>query len=79
MEVSLQKSTFFQNRVQDDNLDIIKSILTFEVEILSKGIKCLGFFLKPNCYLKEDWTWLFKKVDHTIIIGVSGGSHLGEG
>ena len=33
---------------------------------LDDGIKYLGFRLKPNCYKKEDWTWLLAKLESRI-------------
>jgi hypothetical protein len=31
---------------------------------LNDGIKYLGFTLKTNCYGKENWWWLFSKIEN---------------
>lgn len=33
---------------------------------MTKGLKYLGFVLKPNNYLSHDWKWLLEKVEKRI-------------
>jgi hypothetical protein len=32
-----------------------------------------GFFLKPNCYVINDWCWLIKKVEKKNPVGAIDG------
>jgi len=38
-------------------------LFPFEKQELEKGLKYLGFHLKPNNYRKEDWKWLISKLE----------------
>ena len=38
----------------------------FKVDPLDKGIKYLGFIIKPNFYGIKDWKWLVKKIENKI-------------
>jgi len=38
----------------------------FLFQNLEDGIKYLGFNPKPNNYKKEDWYWLFSRIEKTI-------------
>jgi len=40
--------------------------MPFEVKPLDVGFKYLGFFIKPNCYTREDSNWLEKKFEKII-------------
>ena len=42
------------------------TLFPFEVKYLDVGFKYLGYFLKPNNYIKEVWFWLVKKVEKRI-------------
>lgn len=42
------------------------SYLVLDKESFYKGIKYLGYFIKPNNYLKEDWWWLLKDIEKRI-------------
>jgi hypothetical protein len=47
-------------------LDQYKSLFPFELVDFDKGIKYLGFHLKPNCYKKVDWEWLIGKLEKRL-------------
>ena len=66
METSLQKSSFLYHNVSDASLTQIQGLFPFKGYPLDKGIKYLGFILKPNCYGIEDWKWLVKKIENKI-------------
>jgi hypothetical protein len=66
MAFSAHKSQFLEAGWSREELLLLKEILPFEVKPLDDGFKYLGFFLKPNCYLINDWRWLLKKVEKKI-------------
>ena len=33
---------------------------------MERGLKYLGFYLKPNNYRVKDWLWLLKKIEKRI-------------
>jgi hypothetical protein len=41
---------------------------TFNIQFISidKGMKYLGFYLKPNNYRVADWKWMIQKVEKRI-------------
>jgi hypothetical protein len=41
--------------LEENELNLIKKALPFKFQLLDEGFKYLGFFLKPNSYLKNDW------------------------
>lgn len=47
-------------------LDQLPELFPFEVLALDMGLKYLGYYLKPNNYLLEGWTWILKKVENII-------------
>ena len=44
----------------------ISQLFPYKMTELDDGLKYLGYYLKPNCYMKEDWNWLIKKVENRI-------------
>lgn len=63
MAISESKSYFMENRFDEDTFLEVKSLFPFEVKSIDDGLKYLGYFLKPNNFLKEDWIWLVEKVE----------------
>ena len=66
MRVSLRKSTLFQNNSFVDVLSQISNLFSYQLNPLEKGFKFFGYFLKPNGFEKEDWSWMPKKVVNRI-------------
>lgn len=66
MAISLTKSSFLFNEVEEDLIEEMKDLFPFLFEPLDTGIKYLGYHLKPNCYGRADWDWLLQKVDRRI-------------
>jgi hypothetical protein len=66
MTFSSHKSQFLEAGWSREELLLLKEILPYEVKYLDVGFKYLGFFLKPNCYLINDWRWLLIKVEKKI-------------
>jgi len=66
MLINADKSTLTENMTQVEDLRFMTEALPFKVESLDRGLKYLGFLLKPNKYLKEDWLWLVGKIERRI-------------
>lgn len=60
MRISESKSSFLEFGMDESVLDEIKMLFHVEIRHLDMG------FLKPNCYLKDDWLWLVNKFDDKI-------------
>jgi hypothetical protein len=73
MAFSPQKYCFLEAGWTNEELVGLKRILEFEVSPIEVGFKYLGFFLKPNCYIKTDWNWLVKKFEKKNLIGAIDG------
>jgi hypothetical protein len=59
-----QKSLFLEAGWVAEELALLKEIFPFEVKPVDVGFKYLMFvFLKPNCYTREDWNWIEKKIE----------------
>jgi hypothetical protein len=58
MEFNSQKSSFLEAGWEDVELNLLKELFPFEVKPLDTGFKYLGFYIKPNCYTRGDWSWL---------------------
>ena len=56
MVVNLGKSTISCSNLSEQETHRIALRLPFRMMELDAGIKYLGFFLKPNSYLKADWS-----------------------
>ena len=68
MIINEGKSMLIQNMENRDDLLYLRESFPFNVESLDKGLKYLGFILKPNKYLKEDWMWLLGKIEKRIMV-----------
>jgi hypothetical protein len=68
LQINAEKSLFLTAGLVDSDLIPFKALFPYHFEPFETGFKYLGFFLKPNRYLAEDWSWLIckfeKRVDH---------------
>ena len=66
MIISLDKSCFLYNNVEEDiRLDIAR-VLPYKMEHITSGFKYLGYFLKPLGYRVNDWKWLIQRYESKI-------------
>ena len=66
MEINADKSTLSTHKLDVEETRHISVTFPFWQEVLDGGLKYLGFFLKPNDYLKKDWKWLLEKLDKRL-------------
>ena len=66
MQISLEKSSFLYNNMDDLTRNNIAAFLPFKMEPLSVGFKYMGFYMKPLGYNVNDSRWLIKKFDRRI-------------
>jgi len=55
MLVNIEKSTISCSNLSEQEIQRILLSLPYRLLDLDEGLKYLGFFLKPNSYLKADW------------------------
>ena len=58
MIISMEKSVFLFNNVDDEVLLNISRIMPYKMDPLTSRFKYLGYFLKPLGYKSNDWVWL---------------------
>ena len=68
MMVNASKSCLVSNMVQKEDLQYMIDQFPFLSHNFDKGIKYLGFCLKPNDYKKADWRWLIGKLEKWILL-----------
>lgn len=61
MSISACKSVFSHFGIEQGIIDATALIYPYKWKNLDEGFTYLGFHLKPNNYLREDWSWLLKK------------------
>lgn len=66
MKISLRKSCFYENYVDEEHLAAITSLMPFKCCKVVDGFTYLGFQLKPNGYLLKEWHWLIQKFESRI-------------
>ena len=66
MSISMEKSCFLYNNIDDAILMNIARVLPYQMEPIHTGFKYLGFFLKPLRYRVCDWYWLVQKFEKRI-------------
>jgi hypothetical protein len=66
LKISPQKSTFHFNGIQGDTLEMFRTMFSFNFEDLSVGFRYLGYHLKYEKSLFEDWRWLLIKFEKRI-------------
>ena len=67
MSISVDKSCFLFNNVDEGILIDIARVLPYKMEPIASGFKYLGYFLKPLGYKVSDWNWLVQKYENIII------------
>jgi hypothetical protein len=73
----LTSHNFWKQGWSRQELLLLKELLPYEVKPLDDGFKYLEFFLKPNCYLINEWRWLLKIVEIKISNGyILGGRYI---
>ena len=60
MEINDGKSTLTTHCMDNEEVRHASVLFPFICASLDEGLKYLGFLLKPNNYLKEDWLWLIE-------------------
>ena len=66
MSFSSTKSCFSHFGVEEEVLHLIEDLFLVSSRSLEVGFTYLGFYLKPNAYLRSDWDWLTHKVHYRI-------------
>jgi hypothetical protein len=67
----MEKSSISINNCSEVESTSFLNIILAQKRNIDDGIKYLGFFLKSDCYMKEDWGWLVRKVEAMISIWVN--------
>ena len=68
MCISMEKSVFLFNNVDNDILLDISCFMPYKMDPLTTGFKYLGYFLKPLGYNINDWHWLIQKYEKRIYL-----------
>ena len=63
MCISLEKSSFLFNEIDDETREGINAYLPSKMEHIDEGFKYLGYRLKPTSYGTKDWRWLTKSFE----------------
>jgi len=66
MQINDNKSSLYFSCMEDSEVITLQNIFSFPVDRIVKGMKYLGFHLKPCRYLIKDWDWLIIKVEQRI-------------
>ena len=66
MEISVAKSSFLFNDIDEIVRQRISNFLPFKMDPLSSGFKYLGYFLKPLGYGIKDWRWFIQKFEKKL-------------
>jgi hypothetical protein len=63
MVINMDKSNIILKNFSESDKTHITNLFPAHYLPISDGLKYLGFQLKPDCYRKEDWAWLIKKIE----------------
>ena len=66
MKINLDNSCLLTSFFSKAGVTSFLCILPVQNKYLDKGVKYLGFNLKPKKYKKYDWVWLVRKVESRI-------------
>lgn len=58
-----KKSSLTTSGLSREEVGTIEAMLHFEVKSLQDTFKYLGFLLKPDSYLIQDWKWIIAKIE----------------
>ena len=68
MFISIDKSGFLFNELDEGVLNNILNYLPYKVDPIHMGFKYLGYFIKPLRYEVKEWRWLLnnfkKRINH---------------
>lgn len=67
MQISFPKSCLFAINLQDAFKQSVITIFPLELRDLCQGLTYLGYLLRPNAYLVNDWPWIVRKVESRIL------------
>eukprot|EP00253_Pinus_taeda_P009046 PITA_09046 len=66
MMVNQQKSTITFSRTSVNEAQAAQQAFPFTIHPMDRGLKYLGFWLKPNSKRIADWVWLVNKVEKRL-------------
>jgi hypothetical protein len=66
MDVNCQKSCFLAQNIDPSLEQRMQEEFNIQFISIDKGMKYLGFYLKPNNYRVGDWNWMVQKVEKRI-------------
>jgi hypothetical protein len=66
MRVNEHKSSILFSLVEVDVIQHFLDQLPFQLQGMDKGLKYLGFHLKPNDYWKIVWLWILAKLEKIL-------------
>ena len=58
MRFNLEKYYFLSNYIFKDTSKVITDILPYKMDLIDKGFKYMGFWLKHLGYVANDWHWI---------------------
>ena len=70
MEISMEKSTFYQHKTPDVILSKITTFFPFKLEHIESRFKYLGHILKLYNYKIEYWMWFIKNIKKDRQLGL---------
>eukprot|EP00253_Pinus_taeda_P004035 PITA_04035 len=66
MQVNRAKSTITMTRTSVNEAQQALQAFPFSIHLIDRGLKYLGFWLKPTCQRIADWTWLIAKLEKRL-------------
>eukprot|EP00253_Pinus_taeda_P012292 PITA_12292 len=66
MQVNRAKSTITMTRTSVNEAQHALQAFPFSIHPIDRGLKYLGFWLKPTCQRIADWTWLIAKLEKRL-------------
>lgn len=66
MQVNREKSTITLTRTSVNEAQRALQAFPFNIHPIDRGLKYLGFWLKPTCQRIADWTWLIAKLEKRL-------------
>lgn len=69
----MNKSTILINELSGEVKTQAASLFPMIISDLEQGVKYIGFLLKPNGYIYEDYIWQYKKLEARILVCLLDG------
>jgi len=66
MDINVGKSTITTHLLRAREREVLGRLFPFSPLRLDEGLSYLGFQLKPNKYLKNDWYWLLVRLENQL-------------